>query len=122
MEMPKSTKPSDIFPERLLAAREKRGLSQGDLAKRSGLQASAISHFETGTRKPSFDNLRRLADALHVTTDYLLGRVTDSEALAGADTLHRHLDRLTTDDREIAEDFLKLLADKVRSRNRKDQE
>ena len=75
--------------------------------------ASAISHFETGTRKPSFDNLRRIADALEVTTDYLLGRVTDAQALAGADRLHRHLDRLTSDDREIAEDFLKLLADKA---------
>lgn len=117
--MPKSTIPTDIFPERLLAAREKRGLSQEGLSKRSGLQASAISHFETGTRKPSFDNLRRLADALDVTTDYLLGRVTDTEALAGADTLHRHLDRLTSDDREMAEDFLKLLADKAKSRTRK---
>ncbi|MFZ3324999.1 MAG: helix-turn-helix transcriptional regulator [Methylocella sp.] len=28
------------------------------------MQASAISHFENDNRKPSFDNLRRLADAL----------------------------------------------------------
>ena len=107
--MEKSTRPTDMFPERLRAARDKRGLSQGDLGKRARLHASAISHFETGARKPSFENLRRLADALDVTTDYLLGRVTDAEALAGADTLHRHLDRLTSADRELAEDFLTLL-------------
>lgn len=117
--MPRSTRGTDIFPERLLAAREKRGLSQGELGKRAGFQASAISHFETGTRKPSFDNLRRLADALDVTTDYLLGRVTDTEALAGADTLHRHLDQLTTEDREMAKDFLKLLAHKAKTRTKK---
>lgn len=117
--MQKSTRPTHIFPERLRAAREKRDLSQGDLATRTGLQASAISHFETGARKPSFDNLRRLADALDVTTDYLLGRVTDTEALAGADTLHRHLDRMTTDDREIAEGFLKLLGEKAKGRTKK---
>ncbi len=117
--MPKSTRPSDVFPERLRTAREKRGLSQGDLAKRARFQASAISHFETGTRKPSFDNLRRLADALDVTTDYLLGRVTDAQALAGADKLHRHFNRLTTDDRDIAEDFIKLLADKAKNRTKK---
>ena len=81
--MEESTRPSEVFPERLRTAREKRGLSQGDLANRARFQASAISHFETGTRKPSFDNLRRLADALEVTTDYLLGRVTDDQALAG---------------------------------------
>lgn len=117
--MAESTRPTDVFPERLRAAREKRDLNQGELAKRAGLQGSAISHFETGARKPSFDNLRRLADALDVTTDYLLGRVTDTEALAGADRLHRHLDRLTSDDREIAEGFLKLLADKAKGRARK---
>ena len=81
-----SSAPSGAFPERLRSAREKRGLSQGELAKRAGFQASAISHFETGSRKPSFDNLRRLADALEVTTDYLLGRVTDMQALAEADS------------------------------------
>ena len=118
--MSESTNPSQAFPGRLRAAREKRGLSQGDLATRAGLQASAISHFETGTRKPSFDNLRRLADALEVTTDYLLGRVTDAQALAGADKLHRHLDRLTTDDRDIAENFLKMLADKSKHRPKKE--
>lgn len=91
-------------------------MSQADLAQRTGLRTSAVSQFETGARKPSFDNLRRLADALDVTTDYLLGRVTDSQALAGADTLHRHFDRLTSEDREIAEDFIKLLAQKAQKR------
>ena len=117
--MKKSTNPSEFFSARLRAARKKRKLSQGDLANRAGLQASAISHFETATRKPSFDNLRRLADALDVTTDYLLGRVTDDQALAGADRLHRDLDRLTTADRDIAENFLKMLADKATDRTKK---
>ena len=107
---------SEPFAGRLRTARAKRALSQGRLAKRAGLQPSAISHFETGTRKPSFDNLRRLADALDVTTDYLLGRTTDPRAPAGADRLHRQLDRLTADDRDIAEDFLEMLAAKARNR------
>ena len=51
-----------------------RGLSQCDLASKSGLQQVAISLFETGRREPSFGNLKRLADALEVTTDYLMGR------------------------------------------------
>ena len=118
--MGKSSSPPKIFSERLRSTREKRALSQGEVAERAGLQASAISHFETGTRKPSFDNLRRLADALEVTTDYLLGRVTDAQALAGADKLHRHLDHLTSEDREFAEEFIQLLARKARSRANED--
>ena len=81
------------------------------------MQPSAISHFETGTRKPSFDNLRRLADALSVTTDYLIGRVDQMEAvatdLATADRIHRHLNRLSGTDLDWAEHFLKSLAEKA---------
>ena len=93
-----------------------RDLSQEALAERASLQPSAISHFETGTRKPSFDNLRRLADALSVTTDYLIGRVDDMEDVATADRIHRHLNQLTGDDLDFAEHFLQSLAGKARRR------
>jgi transcriptional regulator with XRE-family HTH domain len=101
-----SSQPSNIFPTRLRQARELRDLNQGDLADRAGMQASAISHFETGNRKPSFDNLRRLADALDVTTDYLLGRVSDVGATAAADRLHRDIQKLKATDRSFAEDMI----------------
>lgn len=49
-------------------------MNQVDLARKTRLKQSAISQFETGRRIPSFHNLRRLADALEVSADYLLGR------------------------------------------------
>ncbi len=107
----------DIFPQRLVAARKKRELSQDDLAHKSGLQPAAISHFETGARKPSFDNLRRLADALNITADYLLGRTDDPEGFAEADVAFRHgFEKLSSGQREIALDFIEVLA----KRNKKD--
>lgn len=112
--MSASSPPSDSFPERLRAARDYRGLSQGQLADRAKLQPSAISHFETGARKPSFDNLRLLADTLDVTTDYLLGRVAEFKALAGADTLHRHYSALQDADRKFADDLITHLANKAK--------
>lgn len=111
--MSSSNRPSDRFPERLRAARELRELNQGELARRAGLQPSWISHFETGARKPSFDNLLRLAEALKVSTDYLLGRVEDIGAYAGADTLHRHIELMSASDRELTEQFVKMLTDKA---------
>lgn len=106
---------AEAFEGRLRAARESRQLSQGALAERAGLQPSAVSHFETGTRKPSFDNLRRLADALRVSTDYLLGRTNAmTESGAGVDHLHRHYSGLSAEYQEVAEDFLKVLASKDR--------
>lgn len=109
--------PKNVFPQRLQALREKRGLSQEELAKRSGLQPTAISHFETGTRKPSFDNLRRLADALETTVDYLMGRTNDPAAVVTeGDQLFRDFANLTTEEREIARDFMATLAKRSKER------
>lgn len=119
--MSESSQATEIFARRLRAAREKRDLSQEELATRTGLQPSAISHFETGSRKPSFDNLRRLADALDVTTDYLLGRVTDTEALAGADWLNRASANLNAADREFAEMVIKALDEKAKARKKREK-
>lgn len=117
--MTESTPPSNIFLGRVRTAREYRGLTQGELAERAGLQPSAISHFETGTRKPSFDNLRLLADTLDVTTDYLLGRVEEFKAMAGADRLHRHYEQLEGSDRKMADELITMLANKAASKRQK---
>jgi len=102
---------SQIFSERLRAARELRKLSQAELAEAAGLQPSAVSHFETGGRSPSFDNLKRLADALRVTTDYLIGR-SDEPALssAAAGRLYRHAEKLSSADLEMLEQMAETLA------------
>ena len=106
---------SNIFSDRLRAAREMRKLSQGDLATKAGFQPSAISHFETGGRSPSFDNLKRLADALNVTTDYLLGR-TEEAAISGPafDKMFRHAEHFTDDDLKALENMAEALAKKNR--------
>lgn len=113
-----STRPTEVFPERLRQAREVRKLSQSELSERSGLQASAISHFENGVRKPSFDNLRRLADALNCTTDFLLGRASEISAIAGADKLNRHARNLSSSDLEIAEEIMKVLASRTKEKGK----
>lgn len=100
---------TDIFKERLKSVRELRGLSQNQLATNSGLPPSSVSHFEAGARKPSLDNLKRIAVALDVTTDYLLGRSDTPEASATAAQLHRDLHKLTSDDLKLAEDFIDIL-------------
>jgi transcriptional regulator with XRE-family HTH domain len=101
--------PTDIFQERLTAARTLRGLSQSQLAAKSGLDPSSLSHFESGTRKPSFENLKRLAGALDVTTDYLLGRSDTPDASATAGRLHRDMHKLSAEDLKLTEEFVDLL-------------
>ncbi len=51
-----------------------RGLTQAELGKRADIAGASVSHFETGQRAPSLDSLVKLADALAVSVDVLLGR------------------------------------------------
>jgi transcriptional regulator with XRE-family HTH domain len=77
---------------------------------------SSIAHFEAGARKPSFDTLRRLASALEVTTDYLLGRVDEPSLAEAGDPLYRDIGKLTGGDRDLAKDFLKMLAERSQAK------
>jgi len=115
--MSPSTSEDQSFPVRLRKAREQKDLSQGELAERARFQPSAISHFETGRRSPSFENLRRLADALDVSTDYLLGR-EDEPATAGpvAQKLFRHAENLSKADLESLAEFAAILARRSKKR------
>jgi transcriptional regulator with XRE-family HTH domain len=118
--MSDGSQPSEIFMQRLRAARELRQWSQSDLATRAGMPPSSIAHFETGTRKPSFDTLKRLANALEVTTDYLLGRVEDPGLAEAGDPLYRDMGKLSDKDRELAKDFLKMLARRNQAKLKKE--
>jgi len=92
---------SNVFAERLHTARELRKLSQSELAEKADLQPSAVSHFETGRRSPSFQNLKALSDALKVTTDYLIGRTDDlNVSNAVALRLLRSADKMSAEDLE----------------------
>lgn len=64
------------FGKRLLDARRATGMTQQELSNRSGVPAESICRFERKWQLSSVGNLIRLADALGVTTDYLLGRPT----------------------------------------------
>jgi transcriptional regulator with XRE-family HTH domain len=107
------------FPEILRKERDNKKLSQSELAERSGLQSSAISHFETGKRSPSFENLKRLADALAVSMDYLLGR-TEEPRNSGpvVEQLFRDFSSMSSTDQESFAKFAAMLAEKNKSRTK----
>ena len=73
-----------IFQERLLLARRRAGVSQGELAKRTKMYASDISKMERGRMLPTAPRLRRLVEALGVSADYLLGLQENAQAAPSA--------------------------------------
>lgn len=59
--------------KRVKIARIERGISQQELAQRTGLRQSHVSLIENDRHDPSASAVRALAQALDVSTDYLLG-------------------------------------------------
>jgi len=70
----------DTLRARIRTFREMRGLTQSELGTKAGMGGASVSHFETGQRLPSLESLVKIADALAVSVDALLGRANMDRA------------------------------------------
>lgn len=61
------------FGQKLRELRKQHNLTQKELASMVGVKNSIISFYEVGDRIPSPEIIRKLAETLHVSADYLLG-------------------------------------------------
>ncbi len=119
-----------IIGDRLRELRERKGLSQGDIEKRTGLIRCYVSRVETGHTVPNLDTLEKFARALEVPMYQLFydgenppklpnlrKRLTEEDILWGTSgedarllaKFCRFLSKMTEDDRGI----LLLLARKI---------
>ena len=62
-----------MFNERLKTLRIQRKMTQSELAKKIYISQPAYSKYEVGTASPNPETLSKIADALDVSVDYLLG-------------------------------------------------
>lgn len=75
--------------EKLKSARKQKGLTQGQLAQKTGTDIQRISKYERGILIPTTAIMVKLSNALDVSLDYLLkddknrvtGRVKDAELI-----------------------------------------
>lgn len=61
-----------IIAERIRELREKKGLSQSEVAKLLGMNRTTYVHYETGYSKPT-KKLKDLCALFNVSADYILG-------------------------------------------------
>lgn len=69
--------------QQLQAILRQRDLSQTDAAELCGMSVARFHNYYTGYRKPDLDTAMRMAKALKVTTDYLLGFNSELPDMAG---------------------------------------
>lgn len=65
--------PKGLFKERLLEAMKNAGMNQAELAMEINLSPASISRYLSGEMIPRFPVASRIADALGVTTEWILG-------------------------------------------------
>lgn len=63
----------EMFNDTLRALRQKRDMTQAEVARELFISQAAYSKYEVGTSSPNPETLARLADVLGVSVDYLVG-------------------------------------------------
>lgn len=63
------------FGTRLRMAREHKGYSQMEVAKKTGINNKSLSHYENDVSSPDIQTITALAKVYDVSTDYLFGLI-----------------------------------------------
>ena len=99
------------FNENLRAARERKNMTQKDVADNIGVAKSTYSLYESGNREPNVQTIKKLADLLNVSADNLLGLNQEPTTIAA----HFDGDEYTEDELED----IRAYAEFVRNRRNK---
>lgn len=71
---------ADNLETRISELLVKKGIKQKELADKAGVTQAAMSHYINGTRIPRASTLKKIAEALNTTTEYLLdGKAAGSD-------------------------------------------
>lgn len=95
----------DKFNENLREAREKKKMSQKDVADIIGVAKSTYSLYESGNREPNVQTIKKISDALDVSADELLGLNIEPDTIAA----HKDGENFTPDELVKIEEYKKLL-------------
>lgn len=105
------------FSERLKELRKQAHLTQVELASKLGIVQSSYADWERGKKKPTQDNLVKIAQILNVSVDYLLGNSEEkADELDNIELLFRMNSKgLTDEEKDI---FRKELIDFMEERKK----
>jgi transcriptional regulator with XRE-family HTH domain len=98
----------DSFNENLKAARERRNMSQKEVAEGIGVAKSTYSLYESGNREPNVPTIKKIADLLNVSADDLLGINDEPQTLAA----HFDGDEYTEEELEEIKQFAEFVKNK----------
>lgn len=93
------------FSERLKNLRKQAHLTQVDVAEKLGISQPAYASWERGIKKPTQENLVKIAQILNVSIDYLVGNSDENLKEDELDNVelhfHLNLNGLTEEEKAI---------------------
>lgn len=85
-----------MFKERLKELRKSKGLSQKQLAEKTGISVHTINSYESGRRDPNTKNLQILQDFFQVSQGFLLGDLKSDAFFKDQEVIDLNLDTVLT--------------------------
>lgn len=85
-----------MFKERLKELRKSKGLSQKQLAEKTGISVHTINSYESGRRDPNTKNLQVLQDFFQVSQGFLLGDLKSDDFFKDQEVIDLNLDTVLT--------------------------
>lgn len=75
-----------MYNERLVLAREKKGLTQKELSKLIGLKQQQYARYEKGINIMPITHLKNICIALNISADYIIGLTNKLKTYKEKDT------------------------------------
>lgn len=101
-----------IIGERLKKARELKGLTKKELAQTVGVAPSTITRYEEEVRIPKVTILRKIAEVLGVSVDYLVGKDEESEEEIATHITIKNISELPEEAKKSVQEFLEYIKKK----------
>ena len=94
------------FGERLVKAREQANLKQNQLAELLGITPSRLNYWEKDKREPDVLMLKKIAQNLNVSADYLIGNISNEEYSFAEQSLIKKYRLLSTKEQTAVDNLI----------------
>lgn len=85
------------FGQKISLVRKQKKMSQAELGKISGINGDIVGKYERDEMKPSIETAKKLADALEISLDYLVGdgelKILDKKTLKRLEDIDKLSDK-----------------------------
>lgn len=104
------------FGSKITLVRKQKKMSQSELGKLANVSGDIVGKYERNEMKPSIETAHRLANALNVTLDYLVG---DSNTVLFDKDITKRMEAIINMDNEDKKALFKILDAYIRDTNAK---